>query len=81
MDNNLEVIKDYIHKHSDNPPENLTLESKLNELGIDSLAMLELFFEFEDKYDIRLPQDIKTPETVGDMLGLIEQYQPADVNA
>lgn len=81
MNNNLEIIRDYINKHSDNPPENLTMETRLNEVGIDSLAMLELFFEFEDKYNFRLPQDIKIPGTVGDLVTIVERYQPvvADV--
>lgn len=80
MNNNLDIIKDYIDRHADNPPENLTLESKLNEIGIDSMAILELIFELEDKYGIRLPEDIPTPETVGQLLELIEQYKPAAVN-
>ncbi len=80
MNNNLDIIKDYIDRHADNPPENLTLESELNEIGIDSMAILELIFELEDKYGIRLPEDIPTPETVGQLLELIEQYKPAAVN-
>jgi acyl carrier protein len=76
MDNNLELIKDYVARHADNPPENLTLESKLNEIGIDSLAILELVFELEEKYGIRLPEDIPPPETVGQFLALIEQHKP-----
>lgn len=80
MDNNLDLIKDYVERHADNPPGNLTPESKLDEIGIDSMALLELIFELEDKYDIRLPEDIPTPTTVGQLLELMEQYKPAAVN-
>jgi acyl carrier protein len=80
MDINLELIKDYIARHADNPPENLTLESKLNEIGIDSLGILELVFELEDKYGIRLPEDIPIPQTVGQFLELIAQHKPAALN-
>lgn len=77
---NLNIIKDYLERHADNPPENLTLETKLDELGIDSMGLLELIFEIEDKYGIRLPDNVTTPETVEQLLELIEQHKPAVVN-
>jgi acyl carrier protein len=77
---NLDIIKDYLDRHADNPPENLTPETKLDELGIDSMALLELIFEMEDKHGIRLPDNVPTPENVGQLLKLIEQYKPAAVN-
>lgn len=80
MNNTLEIIQDYINKHSDNPPENLTMETRLNEVGIDSLAMLELFFEFEDKHDFKLPSDIKTPETIGELFAIVERLRPAVID-
>lgn len=80
MDNNLELIRDYLERHLDNPPENLTPESRLDEVGIDSMALLELIFELEDKYDIHLPDDVSSPETVGQLIALVEQYKPAAVN-
>ncbi len=80
MDNNLNFIKDYLERHLDNPPENLTPESKLDEIGIDSMALLELIFELEDKYDIRQSADIPTPTTVGQLLELMEKYKPSEVN-
>ena len=80
MDNNLDLIKDYLSRHADNPPENLTPETRLDELGIDSMSLLELMFEVEDKYNIHLPDDVPTPETVGQFLELMEQYKPAAVD-
>jgi len=73
----LELIKDYIDRHVDNPPENLTLENRLDGIGLDSLAMLELMFEIEDKYNIRLPNDATKPETVGQLVELIEKFKPS----
>ena len=80
MDNNLELIRDYLERHFDHPPENLTPDSRLDEIGIDSMALLELIFELEDKYDIRLPDDVSSPETVGQLLALVEQYKPSAVH-
>lgn len=34
--------------------------------------MLELIFEFEDEFGIALPQDLKSPKTVGEMATLMD---------
>ncbi|MHB8348255.1 MAG: acyl carrier protein [Acidiferrobacterales bacterium] len=80
MDNRLEPIKTYLDRHLDNPPENLTMESKLGEIGIDSMALLELMMDMEDKYGFRLPEDVPLPETVGQLVTLVEKYRPSAVN-
>ena len=76
----LELIKEYINRHVDQPPENLEMESRLDGIGLDSLSMLELFFEIEDKYGISLPNDVPMPETVGQLVKLIEKFKPPEVN-
>lgn len=80
MNNTLDLIKEYIDRHIDNPPAELTLDSKLDEIGLDSLAMLELMFELEDKYGIHVPNDTLKPETVGQFVELVEKFKPAAVN-
>ena len=76
----LELIKEYINRHVDQPPENLEMESRLDGIGLDSLAMLELFFEIEDKYGISLPNNVPMPETVGQLVKLIDKFKPPEVN-
>ena len=80
MADTLDLIKDYLNQHLDNPPENLTVESRLDEIGVDSLGLLELLFELEEKYNINVPQDIPTPETVGQLIEIVEKYKPAAVD-
>jgi acyl carrier protein len=47
--------------------------SAIAELGIDSLAMLELVGTLERKFRIRVPDDqLVGLTTVGDLLGLVE---------
>ena len=75
----LELIKEYINRHVDNPPENLTLESRLNEIGLDSLALLQLLFEVEDKYGVHWPNNVPTPKTVGQLVELVEKFKPPAV--
>jgi acyl carrier protein len=43
-------------------------DATLTELGIDSLMLVELIFEFEDKTGITVPSDIPLPNTVGELL-------------
>ncbi len=42
--------------------------------------MLELLFEVEDKYGVHLPNDVPRPETVGQLVELIEKFKPPAVN-
>ena len=76
----LELINEYIKRHVNNPPESLTPESRLDGIGVDSLALLELLFELEEKYDINLPNDMSRPETVGQLIEIVEKLKPATVN-
>ena len=73
--NTLELIQDYIQRHVDSPPDTLKLENRLDELGIDSLAMFDLLFELEDAYGIRFENNTEKPETVGQLVELIEKFR------
>jgi acyl carrier protein len=79
-DNNLAMLKEFLDKHVKNPPENLTSETRLDNIGLDSMSMLELIFDIEDKYGVHLPDDMPTPETVGQLMALVEKYKPAAAN-
>lgn len=76
----LNLVREYINRVSQKPPENLTLDSRLDEVGLDSLDMLEMMFELEEKYGIVLPYDAPKPETVEQLVGLLEKYVPAVIN-
>ena len=76
----LELLKAFINQHVDNPPENLRLDSRLDAIGVDSLVLLELMFDLEDKYGIRLPSDLPQPQTVGQLVDIFERFKPAAVN-
>ncbi len=76
MDNTLDLIKDYLNRHLDNPPEELTLDTRLDTLGVDSLGVIELMFEFEDKYGVRVSNDTAKPETVGQLMAIFERLKP-----
>ncbi|HEV3019547.1 MAG TPA: phosphopantetheine-binding protein [Burkholderiaceae bacterium] len=79
--NTLELLREFVKKHADNPPENITADSKLLEIGIDSLNLLELLFEAEEKFGIRFPNDLPQPETVGQLIEIFEKLQRAKTQA
>jgi len=51
------------------PAENITLESSLQDLGIDSLDTFTLLFELESKFNISIPDDeARNIRTVNDIV-------------
>jgi acyl carrier protein len=56
-------------------PEQLRLETRLNALGIDSLAMVELLWRVEEDFGLRLPPDLPNPRTLGDVVAFIDRLQ------
>ena len=61
------------------PPEkrNLDLADRLDEIGVDSLAAVEMIFDLEEKFDIQIPfnaNDAKLEfETVGEVVEAIKK--------
>lgn len=66
------LIRNFLNDRLGVEPENVVPGAVLAELGVDSLMMLELMFEFEDHFGIKLSRDIKTPRTVGEMVSLMD---------
>ena len=65
-----------IAKAEDLDPTVLTSETKLSDLGIDSLAKMELIFHVEDQYKIMLPSQELDVETLGEVLNLVNRHLP-----
>jgi acyl carrier protein len=62
----------------------ITPESTLESLGLDSLDLIELLFDVEDEFQIRVPQDggsaLKTA-TVQDIVRSIQKLIPEEAPA
>ena len=71
--NTLEVLQDLLMKDHSLARAQLGPETQLSALGIDSLALIELMFQVEDRFGISLPDD-KVPVlvTVGDVVAYID---------
>jgi len=55
----------------------LNLDVPLDELGVDSFAMVEMIFDLEEKFDIQIPYNSNDTalrlETVGDVVRAIQK--------
>lgn len=64
------------------PAERIQPDSALENLGLDSLDLIEVLFEVEDEFKIRIPQDgssLKTA-TVQDIINNIDKLRSDDGN-
>ena len=68
----IELIRNFLTARQGIEPAKVVPEALLADLGVDSLMMLELVFEFEDQLGIKLPHDLKSPQTVGEMVALMD---------
>jgi acyl carrier protein len=68
----IELIRNFLHARLDTEATKVVPEALLTDLGIDSLMMLELVFECEDQLAIKLPEDLKSPQTVGEVVALMD---------
>ena len=68
----IDLIREFLRDRLGVEPETVVSQSILADLGVDSLMMLELMFEFEDRFGIKLSRDIKTPRTVGETVSLMD---------
>jgi len=68
----LEKLKEIIADHSGEEAENITPETVLTDLGIDSLTTVEILMDIEDEYGVAL-QAGESGKTVGDLIAKIEE--------
>lgn len=71
------LIRDFLGDRLGVAPEKVVPQALLAELGVDSLMMLELVFEFEDRFGLKLPSDMKSPRTVGEMAATMDGLHAA----
>ena len=75
-----ERLKEIIIKQLDTNKKPVTLESSfINDLGADSLDIVELVMEFEDAFDMSIPdEDAEKIQTVGDAVNYIKERKQKD---
>ena len=71
----LEIVRNFLTERIGKIDQALVPETVLADIGVDSLMLLELLFEFEDKLSIELPKDIGTPKTIGELTAMIDNIR------
>ena len=66
-------IAEVVNDINGNAVEDVTLDkSFVDDLGVDSLSMLEIINDLQDKFDMEIPdEDAKNLKTVGDAVAYI----------
>jgi acyl carrier protein len=72
----LETMQSLLQERLGIDKEKVALNTSLEDLGIDSLMQIELLFDFEDKYKIKVPDVTTKPVTIGDLLAIVEPFIP-----
>ena len=71
FDKTVEILKEYL----DNSSQAVTMDSALvDDLGLSSLEVINIVADFEDEFDIEVPDRIiPTLRTVGDIVNYLEE--------
>ena len=60
--------------HFDFPIEELTAKTTLEELGLDSVDIIEFTFELEKEFNIEIPDHEFNIKTIQDMVDSVERF-------
>ncbi|SFJ61050.1 acyl carrier protein [Thermoflavimicrobium dichotomicum] len=76
-ENTFERVKKIIVEHLDVDPAEVTLEASVkDDLGADSLDVVDLIMQFEDEFGLEISdEEAEKISTVGDIVSYIEQKQ------
>lgn len=71
----LETLRKIITMYAEIDPGEITPESDIrNDLGLNSLTLMNLIVEVEDRYNIEIPEEAAIEfETVGDVIAYLEK--------
>lgn len=70
--NSLALIREFLDERLGVASEKIVSDALLVDLGVDSLMMLELMFAFEDRFGIKVPNELENPNSVGDMVAAMD---------
>lgn len=70
----IDTVKNIIAEQLDLDADDITMQASIMEdLGADSLDVVEILIAFEDEFDVKLPEEeVEKLKTVGDIVKYIE---------
>ena len=71
----LTAIRDFLGERFDIPGDRVVPDVPLRELGLDSMMIMDVMLETEDRFGVKL-MDVKLPREprLGDVVALIERH-------
>jgi acyl carrier protein len=73
----IKLFQDAALEVSNKKFEQLDRNTVISQLGMDSVAVMELVSYFEEKLSVRMPdEDLARINTIGDLSGLIQKLMP-----
>jgi acyl carrier protein len=67
------LVQQLIAASAEMPLENLDPDRALEELNVDSLTVLEVMFDIEEKFAIKMPEERVPIRTVRDIANLVDR--------
>jgi acyl carrier protein len=73
----VEHILDVIKKESPDQAVDIRMDTKIADVSIDSVDVINILFSLEDEYKVSIDLDIQAqPETVGDLVNALIEFIP-----
>jgi acyl carrier protein len=66
-------LRQILAKEFEVAPELIYPTARMDELALDSLAVIEVIFRLEDEFKINFPQNPEKLQTVGDFASLVDR--------
>lgn len=68
-----EKLQKILREHYPSQEAVIARDTRLEQLDIDSLGIMELFFAIEDEFGISVPNEQRAMHTVGDLADYVDQ--------
>jgi acyl carrier protein len=68
----LELLRRYLQNKASIDPAKVTPEARLEDIGVDSLILIDLMFELEESLNVRVPDMDSRPTTVAELIDLFD---------
>ncbi|WP_114636854.1 acyl carrier protein [Polynucleobacter necessarius] len=76
MSNTLNTLIELVSQKFDKNIDELGPETTLESLGIDSPGKIELIFDLEDHFKVRIPNEDAKVDTLGEVAALLDAAKP-----
>ena len=75
----LELLRDYLQNKASIEPARVVPQTRLEDIGIDSLILIDLMFELEESLNVRVPDGSTRPATISELIDLFEALSARQV--